>query len=357
MTSGRPDLGAANLLMNCVKARAGESLVLVTEGASSDHYDRHLPHIIAEVANELGCRVRIEEARTDQKPDEALEDLKRLIEGQDHAVILNRLGDRVRFNATPPNTSMTMVYALDRGLLGSPFGVLQHGLMRDIKNSFEDCLDQSGTWRITCPLGTDLSGSFRPAPRSALDFSVDLFPVPTFKPVPCDDAEGRVAVAHWLMGTDVHAYGDDILLIEEPIFAVVKGGRIRGYEGPARVVSKVKEHYRRVAEMFGLDETRVGSWHAGIHPKAYYPVSARANLARWGSVAFANPRYLHFHTCGTEPGEISWSLFDSTITLDGQTFYEEGQFVYLETPRVAEICRAYETHQSELAMIRDIGID
>jgi hypothetical protein len=31
-------------------------------------------------------------------------------------------------------------------------------------------------------------------------------------------------------------------------------------------------------------------------------------------VAFANPRYLHFHTCGNyAPGEIAWSLFDVKV--------------------------------------------
>ena len=130
----------------------------------------------------------------------------------------------------------------------------------------------------------------------------------------------------------------------------------RGFQ-TAAVVSKVRGHYRRVAELFGVDGSRVGSWHAGIHPKAFYPRKAQENLRRWGSVAFASPRYLHFHTCGADPGEIAWSIFDPTVELDGRAYYDGGRFVYLDAPDVQELCRTHGLDRTALAMVRDIGID
>ena len=48
--------------------------------------------------------------------------------------------------------------------------------------------------------------------------------------------------------------------------------------------------------------------------------------SRWAQTVFANPRVLHFHTCGTgPPGEICWMVIDPTVTIDGVALWENGR--------------------------------
>ena len=173
----------------------------------------------------------------------------------------------------------------------------------------------------------------------------------------CGAMNGRVAVAHWLMSTANHVYEDSFLRLEEPLMAVIQEGRIADFEGPKDLVQQVRGHYRRVANLYGIEEEVVHSWHAGIHPKAFYPLSATSNIDRWGSVAFANPRYLHFHTCGNyAPGEIAWSLFDPKVELDGKVYWEEGRFTFLDNPDIRERLSRYDLDERALQQRFDIGI-
>ena len=72
-------------------------------------------------------------------------------------------------------------------------------------------------------------------------------------------------------------------------------------------------------------------------------------------VAFANPRYLHFHTCGDyAPGEIAWSEFDASVQFNGRQFWKNGHYIFLDGSEIREIM----THHSivHLPVRRDIGI-
>ena len=69
------------------------------------------------------------------------------------------------------------------------------------------------------------------------------------------------------------------------------------------------------------------------------------------------PRYLHFHTCGDyAPGEIAWSLFDATVLIDGETYWQEGRFVFLERPEVRRLLDEYDLLPDALEPRHDIGI-
>jgi hypothetical protein len=94
---------------------------------------------------------------------------------------------------------------------------------------------------------------------------------------------GRVAVAHWLMSTANHVYENSFLRLDEPLTAVVEDGRITDFEGPKDLVQRARSHYGRVPTLFGIEEDVVHSWHAGIHPKALYPLSATSDIGRSSS--------------------------------------------------------------------------
>ena len=362
-----PRRGARNLLLSCAQVAAGQTVVVVAEDPSLGFYDDLAVRCITEVAEELGCRSRRLSCGLVCGPDELPDAIAEALRTADHVIFQARAGDAVRFTALPGRATKTMSYALDIGLLGSEFCTVPHGLMKEILRLLERAIDDSGTWRISCPLGTDVSGAVvspdpaaghAPTAGAAVnDFSLRLFPVPIFRPVLCAAASGRVAVAHWLMSTANHAYDQDLLPLPEPVTAVVQGGRVAGFEGEPALVESVRRHYDRVAGLFGIDADVVHSWHAGIHPQAFYPLAARSDTNRWGSVAFANPRYAHFHTCGDyAPGEIAWSLFDATIELDGRAYWRRGRFVCLDQPEIRRLAEEHGVSPRVLAQRKDIGL-
>ena len=158
------------------------------------------------------------------------------------------------------------------------------------------------------------------------------------------------------MASGNRQYPDDELILDEPVLATVENGRIKGFDGPAGLTAKVEVHYKRVGDLLGLDPWNVHSWHAGINPGCSYPVRGIRNTERWGKVAFANPRYLHFHTCGGyAPGEIAWSLFDATVHFGDEIIWDNGKLLLLDGPEVREILDRNGIDALEVR--RDIGID
>jgi hypothetical protein len=112
-----------------------------------------------------------------------------------------------------------------------------------------------------------------------------------------------------------------------------------------------------VADLFKIEANVVHSWHAGAHLQAFYPLAAVSDINRWGSVAFANPRYAHFHTCGNyAPGEIAWSIFDATIELDGREYWSGGRFRFLERPDMLRLAAEYEATPAQMEQRWDIGL-
>ncbi|UCF99140.1 MAG: hypothetical protein JSV89_06275 [Spirochaetaceae bacterium] len=355
-----PREGARNLLLNCIGVRPGQRITIAAEDPAEDFYDALAAACIFEVAEELGCQASLLPCPCVSGPESLPQSVIAALTEADHVIFQARAGDQVRFTELSGTASKTMSYALDIGLLGSEFCTLHHGFMREVLEQFEAELNAAKTWRITCPLGTDVMGTQIPASHdggTVEDFTLLLFPVPIFRPVSCATMNGRVAVAHWLMSTANHVYENSFLRLDRPLMAVIEAGRIVDFEGPKDLSLRVREHYQRVGHLFDIEENVVHSWHAGIHPKALYPLNATSNIERWGSVAFANPRYLHFHTCGNyAPGEIAWSLFDTQVELDGKVYWQTGRFTYLDKPELRSRLAHYDIDDSALAQRFDIGI-
>ena len=72
--------------------------------------------------------------------------------------------------------------------------------------------------------------------------------------------------------------------------------------------------------------------------------------------ALGSPRYAHFHACGNAPGEIAISLFDTTISFDGEVFWESGRLKFLDRPRSREILERHPESANAFDMRWDIGI-
>ncbi|MEL6964660.1 MAG: hypothetical protein AAFO01_18055, partial [Pseudomonadota bacterium] len=277
----------------------------------------------------------------------------------DHTVFFARMGDQLRFDGLPGRSSKTMVYAYDVACLGSGFGTTSHSLMREIKAYVERRLMQAGTISVTCDLGTELIG--RPSvftDDEAGDVKINRFPMTVFKPVLADGFSGRIALSRWLIGSGSRYYHPFEAHLDETVFAIIEQGHVVDFDGPKTVVAKVRDHHVKVGEMFGIDPFRVHSWHAGIHPRTFYPLPAGHNPARWSALAFGSPRYLHFHVCGDDPpGEICWTVIDPTITCDGLRAWDEGRLALTETQEAKAIIERYQDGPAVFAQsLADIGL-
>ena len=351
--------GARNLLENCVGLASGDTVLIVREDSALGYYDDASPEAIECEARAMGAKVSALTVPLVSGPADVPANLIDAMEQARHTVFMGRIGDQVRFTQLSGEGTKTMCYALDQDLLGSDFCALPHAMMEELKRRLETALDTAAQWRITCPLGTDVTGRFIP-PAGAGDvddFSLRLFPVVTFRPIPCTTMSGRVAVAHWLMPTGNRTYEPCEIMLDEPVFANVDCGRIAGFDGPKAAVSKVRGQHDFVSRKFGIDPDLVHSWHVGINPRTYYPRPAVEGLERWGGVAFASPRYLHFHTCGDyAPGEICWSLFDASVEVDGEAFWTDGRFTFLERAENRALIEATPGAEVLFEPRTDIGI-
>ncbi|MEM7227156.1 MAG: hypothetical protein AAF495_29585 [Pseudomonadota bacterium] len=332
---------------------------MIVEETDEGFYDRAAPACVADEAAALGCTVNRYACPPAEGQIALPEALVAAISQADHTVFFNRIGDQVRFQALPGASTKTMCYALDIGFLGAPFATLTHGLMTEVLARLEAAIAGARRWRVTCPRGSDASGEL-PAPAQdapSTGFTLKLFPEVIFAPISSQSMSGRIRLGGWLMATANRRYQPDRLDLSAPVTALVEAGRITGFEGEAGQVDAVRRHYQMVAEKFEIDPWVVHSWHTGIHPKTFYPAPAVADLERWGAVAFASPRYTHFHTCGDySPGEIAWSLFDATVSFDDEVFWQAGRFVFLERPEIRALIQEHGAPADAFAARRDIGI-
>ena len=358
---GQLDLtaGADNLLQNCVGAEPGDRLLIVREDSRHGFYDCTVSAFVADRARVLGLAVEEVEVGPPGVDLDLPSDLMATMAKVDHTVFFARIGDQLRFDGLPGQCTKTVVYAYDAACLGSGFGTTSHSLMREVKAYIEQQLMQAARIEITCPLGTELVGTPSTfTDDEAGDVKVSRFPMTVFKPVPASDFSGRIALARWLIGSGSRYYQPFEARLDETAFAILDRGRVVDFEGPAAVVTKVREHHVKVGEMFGIDPFFVHSWHAGIHPRTFYPLPAAHNPARWSALAFGSPRYLHFHVCGDHPpGEICWTVIDPTITLDGMSAWQSGRLVLAETQEAKTILWRYHDGPAAFAQpLSEIGI-
>lgn len=354
--------GVANLLESCAGARAGDRL-LILEEQGTGYYDAALGPAVAEMASIRGLIV--ERVGVPFRPDATTlpPDIVDRLGTADHVLFLARLGDQLRFKAMPQGAKPIVSYVLDADRLAAPLGTAPYEAFAALKHALDRLFAGAGRIHVTCPLGTDYVGSIRAdesPPRAAPDdaqpdVTIKRFPMSVFSPISAATFSGRIAVAHCLAGTGARYYTPYGIGLDRPVFAVLDGHRVRGWEGDTATIARIEEHYARVADLFGLEPGFVHSWHAGIHPACAYEGRALDHLERWSGSAFGNPRLLHFHTCGAEPpGEICWNIVDPTVEVDGVAVWERGR---LHPERFEDGRRILETAPDLVALFADPARD
>ncbi|MDH3690839.1 MAG: hypothetical protein OEU36_15435 [Gammaproteobacteria bacterium] len=352
--------GALNLLQDCVGVQNGDHVLFIREHSRYGYYDETAGNAVEEESRGLGANVHT----LWTPPIESAETLPKIVSSAmqhaDHTIFFSRIGDQLRFCDDLGPGTITMTYALDAGFLGSQFCRVPHSLMQDVLSKLQAELDSAREWHITCPLGTDVRGSIDSdaiASGNTGGFTLSLFPVSIFRPIPCRSMSGKVVLNRWIVGTANRSYEPKQLMLDQPVIAIVEQGHIVDFQGDPKNVVAVRDHYKMVSQKFDIDGDVVHSWHAGIHPKTFYPQPAETDLERWGGVTFASPRYLHFHTCGDySPGEIAWVVIDASVDFDGTFYWKDGQFVFLERGDVRVLLPKYSVDETAFDMRQDIGI-
>lgn len=354
--------GAKNLLSNCVCLKPGDSMLLVEEEFGLGYFDEHSPKIIADEARKMGAQVlTISTPRVDG-PEAVPPALHAAMEHVDHTVFLNRIGDQMRFKSLPGNGSKTMVYTLEQNMLASRSAAIPHRLMVELIKRFNAEMSQRKTWRVTCPAGTDVSGEMPEYMAKQSDdsgnFTVGLFPASVHKPVPAQNMNGRIVIQRFITGTNTNVYSPEVHFLDSPIIATIRDGHAVDLEGSEATVTKFKAHSKMVADLFGLDQTFIHSWHGGLNPGVTYFGKAKDDPVRWNGMIYGSPRHLHFHTCGDyPPGEINWHIIDPTIRFDGEAFVENGEVAFFRSPDIAEMLGAFGLDKDQLQTERQIGLD
>ncbi|MCB2011067.1 MAG: hypothetical protein R3C70_16865 [Geminicoccaceae bacterium] len=326
--------GARNLLEACLGARPGDRITIVAEPAEADYYDSASVAAVIDEALDAGMYVRKTVVASALRTEEDEKRLLAMLDDADHVVFFARAGDQIRFHRLPAGKRFAVSYALDIGMLDSPYGATSYDALCRFKLAVDELFDAAGHIRVTCPAGTDLEGMPTPAaPGEVAEVSIRRFPMLVPKPVSARRFSGNVVLSRFLLGTGSRFYDPYALPLASDIRAVVDRGHILRFAGDDAEVARINEHYRLISGRFGIDPWVVHSFHAGIHPACRYERPAETGYERWGGAAFGNPRILHFHTCGDyAPGEISWNVIDPTIIVDGVPIWSHGRLLAENIP-------------------------
>ena len=353
-----PVAGTLNLLQSCIGAKTGETLLIVTEPPDAGCYDSAVCEVIAHQARRLGIDTSVLQCRTATGPDDIPIVVTSAMKLVDHTLFLSRLGDQIRFSVTDGGGTKTVAYTRDMQYLGSEFGCTPWQLFKRVHDHLLEAILAASHYRIMCELGTDLSGDvpIGDAEPALTDFTINYFPMVIYPPLNTLNLNGRLVFDRFLMTTSIDSFDNGVLILDEPLFAIINNNRIVDFEGRATTVDKVRDHFRRVSEFSTGDPWAVHSWHTGIYPQTFHLGDVYADVQLWGELTFASPRYTHFHTCGNPPGNIASATFDATIAFDGENFWDRGRLAFLDRPSMQALLAEYPQAPHAYEMRWDIGL-
>lgn len=332
LCKGLLNLGAQNLIKGCLGSVSGKTVLIVAEDPQLGWYDAAAPLSVKSVLLEMGAIVR--ELMVGAPQNHPIEAVQKAIDPVDEVIFFARIGDQGRFKSQYHGVYPVMSYALNARMLAGGYGQLRHSAMVALKNAIDIVTHRARHIKITCPLGTYIEGTPGDTFAKGDEVTVSRFPMGVPKPVLANDFTGVVKLTHYLTPAGSKVYDPAYLELPKVVSAHMEGNRITDITGCSHLVEMFKDHYKQVATKFGLDAFYIDSWHAGIHPLMGYDMPASKDPVRWSQTVFSNPRFLHFHTCGSgPPGEICWMILDPTIVIDGVALWDNGR---LHPERFAE---------------------
>ena len=318
---------ADNLLINCAEIGKGKDVLFINEHGKG--VDPEVVGFLEERARQHGAKIRSLWPERAEAPEAIPAEVMSAIEGAEITIFNHQIGPLLRLRPAKGKGIRVLNYAATRPVLESEFARIPHGLWVEAMELLTARLARAKTWRVTCPLGTDMSGPMPPpAPamgNPATGFSLRSFPMDTHQPIPSPKASGRIAL-RWLVTSATHDLGTEGITLKSPVLATIEEGAIVKWEGEAKVVERAKSFLSELGRRYDKEPFIVNSWHAGTNPQACVAFGAGQSLEQWMLLAHASPRVLHFHVVGRQiPGEISATVLDPTVQYDGEMVWENGR--------------------------------
>lgn len=337
--------GIDNLLFNCIGAKPGESLAIITERGVDGYFSATLDGVIGAHARDRSLDVTFVVTPVIEQLSSFPSEIQSAVEAADHTLFLARIGDQLRFKKLSGAGNSVICYALDEASFGTQFCSAHYQFFMELKSLINTAMFGNKEIVVRCASGTNLTGV---SPEDLDldgnngDVSLKRFPMTVFQPIPGNSFSGKIALTRFLCASGSRLYDPDSVLIDGVVLALIENGRIVDFEGERKEVEKVRGHYEFVGNKYNIEGDLIHSWHAGFHPQNGYFGLATDYMARWSGSGFGNPRYMHFHTCGAyPPGEICMSVFDPTISVDGVDMWREGHLLFADTPAVRELQSNY----------------
>ncbi len=320
-------VAADNLLINCAEVGKGKDVLFINEHGKG--VDPAVVAFLEERARFHGAKVRSLWPERAESPEAIPADVMDAIEGAEITIFNHQIGPLLRLRPAKGKGIRVLNYAATKPVLESEFARIPHGLWLEAMQLLTARLARAKSWRVTCPLGTDISGAMPEARPGGGDpatgFSLRSFPMDTHQPIPSPKASGRIAL-RWLVTSATHDLGTEGITLESPVLATVEDGAIVTWEGEAKVIERAKSFLAELGRRYGKEPFIVNSWHAGTNPQAAIAFGPKQSLEQWMLLAHGNPRVLHFHVVGRQiPGEISATVLDATVFYDGEAVWEKGR--------------------------------
>jgi len=350
-------LAADNLLVNCAEIGTGKDVLFINEHGKG--IDPEVVAFLEARARDHGAKVRSLWPARAESPEAIPPEVMAAIEGAEITIFNHQIGPLLRLRPAKGKGIRVLNYAATRPVLESEFARIPHGLWVEAMELLTASLARAKTWRVTCALGTDISGAMPPpAPATggpATGFSLRSFPMDTHQPIPCPKASGRIAL-RWLVTSATHDLGTEGVTLESPVLATIEEGAITAWEGDAAVVERAKSFLSELGRRYDKEPFIVNSWHAGTNPQACVAFGAKQSLEQWMLLAHANPRVLHFHVVGRQiPGEISATVLDATVRYDGEVVWEKGRLRAFDGPAYRALAQRWPGGTRAFVLNENIG--
>ncbi len=351
-------VAADNLLLHCAGVQSGKDVLFINERC--DAVDPEVVAYLEARARVHGARVRSISPPRAESPEGIPADLMGAIESAQITIFNHQLGSLLRLRPARGNGVRVLNYATNWKVLDSEFARIPYGLWTNAASHIVGKLGHARTWRVQCPRGTDISGEMPQMQsaegRASTGFTLHSFPMDTHPPLVSLSASGRIAF-RWFVSSAVHDLGIEGITLENPVLAEVERGRVVQFTGDSRTVEKARRFLEEIGTRYGKDPFTVNSWHVGINPQTRVAFGPEENLEQWMFVAHCHPRILHFHVVGeTVPGEISATVLDPTISLDGVVQWEAGRLHMLEDQEMVALSRKWENGERAFALQPDVGV-
>lgn len=356
---GNPSIeaGLSNLLVDCAGIKDGQRVVLIhEEGNPAVEHDvvaaiEQGARALGATVTSLGCGERL------AGPEAIPPHIVAAMAQADVTILSHYMGAMLRLRPPIGAGVHVLNYATNGNLLGSRWATVPYGVWLEAGDAIARELRGATSWRVTCPLGTDLRGSITPPPASAPSqpFTVLTFPIGTHNPIRSHGASGRLVI-RWLASSANHDIGDGLIL-RSPVTAEVRDDRIVRLEGGAAEVAKAESLLHDLGRRNGVDPMLINSWHAGINPQARPCCDPEKDLNHWQLMSHNNPRLMHFHAVGhAMPGEISLPVLDPDIWLDERQLWRRGEFLLLKSPAIQDILGRHPGSEDAYELNREVGV-